>query len=193
MLAGPIEIAFHLPVHFGCEIENGCGDARTPSSRYRLLAAILVGHFTVLQLYDTPDAAIASCHEALSSRYRRCMDRHDARPFMLETPIARPEATSMSSAGTGAPSADDLTRPAHWLTASLGDIRTRLGLPDHPAPLQTFIWQAYDIAPAFPKLQGFLNYWGRELDGPLHSVRVAHQRLIKPSEWRAVDGIIRVH
>jgi hypothetical protein len=42
-------------------------------------------------------------------------------------------------------------------------------------------------------LQRFLDYWRRELEGALHSVRVAHNRLIKPTEWRAVDGIIHVH
>jgi uncharacterized protein Usg len=66
-------------------------------------------------------------------------------------------------------------------------------LPDHPALLQRYLWQDYDLAPDFPTLQGFLDFWQRELEGALHSVRVAHQRLIKPSEWRAVDGIIRVH
>jgi uncharacterized protein Usg len=42
-------------------------------------------------------------------------------------------------------------------------------------------------------LQRVLDYWRRELEGALHSVRVAHNRLIKPTEWRAVDGIIHVH
>jgi uncharacterized protein Usg len=63
-------------------------------------------------------------------------------------------------------------------------------LPDHPSLLQLFIWQQYDLAPDFPTLMGFLDYWERELDGPLHSVRVAHHRLIGPHEWRNVDGII---
>jgi uncharacterized protein Usg len=66
-------------------------------------------------------------------------------------------------------------------------------LPDHPALLQRYLWQDYDLAPDFPTLQGFLDFWQRELEGVLHSVCVAHQRLIKPSEWRAIDGIIRVH
>jgi uncharacterized protein Usg len=66
-------------------------------------------------------------------------------------------------------------------------------LPDYPALLQLFIWQDFDLAPEFPTLQGFLDHWRRELDGPLHSVRVAHRRLIQPCEWRAVDGVIRVH
>jgi uncharacterized protein Usg len=66
-------------------------------------------------------------------------------------------------------------------------------IPDHPSLLQLYVWQDYDLAPEFPELKGFLDYWGRELEGALHSVRVAHHRLIKPSEWRAVDGVIAIH
>jgi uncharacterized protein Usg len=66
-------------------------------------------------------------------------------------------------------------------------------LPDHPALLQLYVWQDYDLAPGFPTLQAFLDHWRRELDGPLHSVRVAHRTLIRPAEWKAVDGIISVH
>ena len=66
-------------------------------------------------------------------------------------------------------------------------------LPDHRRLLQTFVWQDYDLWPEFPALERFLDFWRRELDGPLHSVTVAHARLIKPSEIRAVDGIFRLH
>lgn len=61
-------------------------------------------------------------------------------------------------------------------------------LPDHPHLLQTFVWQEYDLFPYFPTLSRFLFFWRRELAGPLHSVTVAHARLIKPSEFRAVNG-----
>jgi uncharacterized protein Usg len=61
-------------------------------------------------------------------------------------------------------------------------------LPDHPNLLQTFVWQEYDLFPNFPTLSRFLGFWTRELSGPLYSVTVAHARLIKPSEFRAVDG-----
>jgi uncharacterized protein Usg len=66
-------------------------------------------------------------------------------------------------------------------------------MPDHPALLQTYVWQEYDLAPDFPTLRGFLDFWRRELEGALYSVRVAHQKLIKPSEFRAVNGIIQIH
>jgi uncharacterized protein Usg len=61
-------------------------------------------------------------------------------------------------------------------------------LPDHQRLLQTFVWQDYDLFPRFPQLQKFLDFWRRELEGPLHSVTVAHARLIKPSEIRAMNG-----
>ncbi len=66
-------------------------------------------------------------------------------------------------------------------------------LPDHPRLLQEFIWQEYDLAPKFPVLHMFLAFWTRELEGPLHSVRVAHSRLIKPAEFHAVDGILTLN
>jgi len=66
-------------------------------------------------------------------------------------------------------------------------------LPDHPSLLQSYIWQDYDLCPTFPVLQKFLAFWESSLDGPLHSVMVAHARLIKPAELRAVDGEFRLH
>ena len=65
--------------------------------------------------------------------------------------------------------------------------------PDHPWLLQTYVWQDYDLCPNFPALNKFLNFWLEKLEGPLHSVTVAHARLIKPAEIRAVDGEFRLH
>ncbi len=65
--------------------------------------------------------------------------------------------------------------------------------PDHPWLLQTYVWQDYDLCPDFPELHRFLNFWQSKLEGPLHSVTVAHSRLIKPAELRTVDGEFRLH
>jgi uncharacterized protein Usg len=65
--------------------------------------------------------------------------------------------------------------------------------PDHPWLLQVYVWQDYDLWPRFPALERFLAFWQRELEGPLHSVTVAHSRLITPAELRAVDGVFRLH
>jgi uncharacterized protein Usg len=66
-------------------------------------------------------------------------------------------------------------------------------LPDYRDILQTYVWQEYDLCPMFPALNKFLNFWLEKLEGPLHSVTVAHARLIKPAEIRAVDGEFRLH
>lgn len=55
-------------------------------------------------------------------------------------------------------------------------------MPDHPQLLQTFLWQEYDLAPHFPELKRFLDFWTREIEGKLHSVRVGSKRLITPED-----------
>ncbi|MEM1376675.1 MAG: usg protein [Pseudomonadota bacterium] len=66
-------------------------------------------------------------------------------------------------------------------------------MPDHQNILQTFIWQAYDLEPDFPAMDKFLAFWRKNIEGPLHSVAYTHQKLIKPGEWRKVDGEILLH
>ena len=66
-------------------------------------------------------------------------------------------------------------------------------LPDHPSLLQTFVWQDYDLCPMFPELFKFLAFWQKSLEGPLYSVQVAHCKLVKPAEIRAVDGVFRLN
>ena len=65
--------------------------------------------------------------------------------------------------------------------------------PDHRWLLQSYVWQAYDMFPEFPELQRFLTFWQEKLEGPLHSVRVAHRKLIKPAELKAIEGEFRLH
>ena len=66
-------------------------------------------------------------------------------------------------------------------------------LPDHPEILQTYIWQDLDIAPRFPVLHRFLDFWDRELDGKLHSVRVASASLIRPPSFRLPRAYMTLH
>ena len=56
-------------------------------------------------------------------------------------------------------------------------------MPDHPAVLQSYIWQDLDLAPAFPELRKFLDFWSRSLDGKVHSVRVGTAALITAPRW----------
>ena len=66
-------------------------------------------------------------------------------------------------------------------------------MPDHPDLLQTYVWQSLDRVPDFPKLNHFLDFWKRELEGKLHSVRVAYVGAMGPGEWRAADCSLTLH
>lgn len=76
---------------------------------------------------------------------------------------------------------------------SLATAEITYRLPDAQSLLQTFVWQQFDLAPRFPELRKFLDFWTRELEGPLHSVRLAHATLIRPAEVRIVDEEYQLH
>jgi len=64
-------------------------------------------------------------------------------------------------------------------------------MPDCRSLVQEFIWQEYDLWPKFPALSKFLAFWEERIEGPLHSVTVAHSRLIKPAEIRQIGHEFR--
>ncbi|HUZ64866.1 MAG TPA: usg protein [Acetobacteraceae bacterium] len=66
-------------------------------------------------------------------------------------------------------------------------------MPDHPDLLQSYVWQELDLAPRFPALRRFLDFWRRELDGQVHSVRVASAELIRPPQWRHPGAYLQLH
>jgi uncharacterized protein Usg len=58
--------------------------------------------------------------------------------------------------------------------------------PDAPSWLQTWVAQEYDTAPQFPRLNAFLDWWDKEIEGKIHTVKVTHSAIIKPYEFRFV-------
>jgi uncharacterized protein Usg len=66
-------------------------------------------------------------------------------------------------------------------------------LPDHPHLLQSFVWQQLDLAPEFPVLRKFLDFWAHGIEGRLHSVQVAHASLVTPGRWRHVAQSLQLH
>lgn len=54
-------------------------------------------------------------------------------------------------------------------------------MPDHPGLLQQFTWQTLDLAPDFPRIRQFLDFWRREIDAVIHSVELSHVGLISPA------------
>ncbi|MGC8475045.1 MAG: usg protein [Acetobacteraceae bacterium] len=60
-------------------------------------------------------------------------------------------------------------------------------MPDHPGLLQSFVWQQLDLVPEYPALRRFLAFWRRELEGQVHSVRVAAAGPLVPPRARHVN------
>jgi uncharacterized protein Usg len=66
-------------------------------------------------------------------------------------------------------------------------------MPDHPALLQEFLWQTLDEAPEFPRVCRFLDFWRREIDAVIHSVRVSSQGLVGPARLRLAQDIVQIN
>jgi uncharacterized protein Usg len=66
-------------------------------------------------------------------------------------------------------------------------------MPDHPGLVQSFIWQKLDLAPDFPELRRFLDFWSRNIEGKLHSVIVGQARSAEHGRFRHVSASLRLH
>ena len=66
-------------------------------------------------------------------------------------------------------------------------------LPDHPSLLQTFVWQHYDLAPGYPELRKFLDFWVEKIEGRLHSVRVGRTTLVTPGRYAHAAAELSLH
>ncbi len=54
-------------------------------------------------------------------------------------------------------------------------------MPDHPKLLQSFVWQTLDLAPRYPRLNQFLEFWRKEIEAVIHSVRIASGEELAPA------------
>ena len=86
---------------------------------------------------------------------------------------------------------DDFQKQLHGYQLTTAEILYHM--PDHPSLLQTYLWQELDIAPKFPVLKKFLDFWESNLEGKLHSVQVAHKGIISPATYRYADGVMSLH
>jgi uncharacterized protein Usg len=71
-------------------------------------------------------------------------------------------------------------------------------MPDHPALVQTFIWQDLDWwhddpGLTYPRLRRFCKWWNANLDGPIVQVRVGSARVVTAGELRHVDAAMYLH
>ncbi len=63
-------------------------------------------------------------------------------------------------------------------------------MPDHPKLLQSFVWQTLDLAPSYPRIHKFLDFWRTEIDAVIHSVRLASGEQLAPAKVRNAATIL---
>ena len=63
-------------------------------------------------------------------------------------------------------------------------------IPDHPSLLQSFTWQTLDLAPSYPRIHKFLDFWRAEIDAAIHSVRLATGEYLAPAKVNNVATIL---
>ena len=67
-------------------------------------------------------------------------------------------------------------------------------LPDHPALLQRFILQKWDLLPEFPEIRKFLEFWSLHIEGKLHEVTVNYAGAdVKAPGFRNFRKEVRLH
>lgn len=66
-------------------------------------------------------------------------------------------------------------------------------MPERPRLLQSFVWQTLDLAPDFPRMHRFLDFWRCEIDAVIHSVSISCQGLISPARVRTAQDILRLN
>lgn len=66
-------------------------------------------------------------------------------------------------------------------------------MPDHPKLLQSFVWQTLDLAPRYPRIHKFLDFWKAEIEAVIHSVRLASGEELAPARVRAATNWVQFH
>lgn len=71
-------------------------------------------------------------------------------------------------------------------------------MPDHPALLQTFVWQDMDCWHddphlMYPRLRQFCKWWSANLDGPIVQVWVGASLVVKAGDLRYVGLEMRLY
>lgn len=66
-------------------------------------------------------------------------------------------------------------------------------MPDFRHVLNSYVWQDYDLAPDHPRLFRFIEFWQDSIEGPLHSVRFTHRRLLSSGNWENIVGEFTLH
>ena len=66
-------------------------------------------------------------------------------------------------------------------------------MPDSPSLLQEFVWQTLDLAPEYPRIHRFLDFWRSEIDAVIHSVTVGSAGLVAPARLTIAKDLGSLH
>jgi uncharacterized protein Usg len=83
---------------------------------------------------------------------------------------------------------DDLKRlPGYGLTLACIIYR----FPDYPhiISVRPIIRQFHDASPDFPRLNEFIGWWKKNIEGKIELVKVAHSLVLQQRELKLVDGM----
>ncbi len=85
----------------------------------------------------------------------------------------------------------DMVHQLHGYRRTRAEIIHRL--LDHLSMSQTYVWQSLDLAPQFPELWKFLDFWNCEIEGLIPSVKVVGTHVIKPPCTRVIKHSLTIH
>lgn len=120
------------------------------------------------------------------------MSSHSIKPPLQDAGARTADGkTNANAASSGQRGDADFRAQLAGFSLTTAEILYRM--PDHPALIQTYVWQDYDAAPRFPRLTAFLEFWMAKLEGPLFRVTVASTALIRPAELKLVGAEFRLH
>ena len=63
-------------------------------------------------------------------------------------------------------------------------------IPDYLNIVQEFMWQTEDQLPEYPRITKFLNYWDKNIDGPIKEVYIYDQG---QNNIRLVDRRLKIN
>ena len=63
-------------------------------------------------------------------------------------------------------------------------------IPDHLHIVNEFMWQTEDQLPEYPRITRFLDYWDKNIDGPIKEVYIYDQGI---SRVRVVDRRMKIN
>lgn len=59
-------------------------------------------------------------------------------------------------------------------------------MPDYLSILNEFLWQTLDNPPHYPRIYRFLDHWEKNIEAPIHSVKIANIEVISPANFESV-------